>query len=74
MKNDIQDQDKNHPSNAFNNILEETLREGARKLLQQTIEAEVDDYLEMYKHIREEDDKQSVIRNGHLPKRAIQTT
>lgn len=73
MKNDIIEQENNHPSNAFNNALDETLRQGARKLLQQAIENEVDEYVMMFKEQKEDDNKRSVVRNGYLPERSIQT-
>ena len=53
--------------------LEEILRDGARKLLQQAIENEVDEYLELYKNQKDEKGRRSVKRNGYLPKRQIQT-
>lgn len=73
MKNDSLFNENCHTSNSFNNALEETLREGARKLLQQAIEKEVDEYLEMTKHIKQPDNTRSVVRNGYLPQRSIQT-
>jgi len=73
MKNDITSQENNHPSNAFNNALEDTLRNGARRLLQQTIEIEVNEYLEKHMHFKEEDNTRTMIRNGYLPEREIQT-
>jgi transposase-like protein len=73
MKENIISQEKNHPSNVFNNALEETLREGARKLLQQAIECEVDEYIKMFNRQRGDDHKKSIVRNGYLPQRALQT-
>jgi putative transposase len=57
----------------FRTGLEEILREGARKLLQQAIENEVNECLEMYKGIKNEEGRKTVKRNGYLPKRKIQT-
>ncbi len=73
MKNDNIIQENNHPSNAFNNALEETLREGARRLLQQAIENEVKEYIENNQLLKLKDNRRSVIRNGYLPERSIQT-
>lgn len=53
--------------------LEEILREGAKRLLQQAIENEVDEFLELHKHKRDESGRRMVKRNGYLPKRQIQT-
>ena len=49
------------------------LREGAQRLLQDAIEAEVAALLERYLDSRLEDGRQRVVRNGHLPKRSVQT-
>ncbi len=73
MKNHILTQENNHASNAFNNALEETLREGASKLLQQAIENEVNEYLEKHMHLKGDDNTRAIIRNGYLPKREVQT-
>lgn len=73
MKDHTLSQENNLPSNAFNNALEETLREGARKLLQQAIEHEVDSYLEKHLDYKESDSTRTLVRNGYLPKRNIQT-
>jgi len=73
MKKDNIGEENNHPSNAFADILEETLRLGARRLLQEAVDFEVDDYIEMYKALRGLDNRRLVIRNGYLPERAIQT-
>ena len=53
--------------------LEDILREGARKLLQQAIENEVIDFLERHAHKKDENDKRIVKRNGYSPERDIQT-
>ena len=53
--------------------LEEILREGARKLLQQAIENEVQEHLDSYKHMKDEQGRSVVKRNGYLPQRNIQT-
>lgn len=57
----------------FKTGLEEILREGARKLLQQAIENEVQECIESYRHERYEEGRRVVKRNGYLPQRRIQT-
>lgn len=57
----------------FDNALEAVLKQGAQQLLQKAIEAEVDDYLECYCNNRNSKGHRLVTRNGHLPKRQIQT-
>lgn len=53
--------------------LEEILRDGARRLLQEAIENEVREYIEEQSQIRDEDGKRLVVRNGRLPQREIIT-
>jgi len=57
----------------FKTGLEEIIREGARKLLQQAIENEVQEQLEFFKEKRDETGRRAVKRNGYLPQRQIQT-
>lgn len=64
---------ENLQENTVSNILEETLRDGARKMLQQAIELEVKEYLEANQPLRDENSHRMVKRNGYLPQREIQT-
>lgn len=49
------------------------LREGARKMLTQAIELEVDDYIRRHAGQLDETGKRLVVRNGFMPERTIQT-
>ena len=53
------------------NILDELLREGARKMLQFAIEKEVSDFIESNKPNKTPDGKSLVFRNGYAPERDI---
>ena len=53
--------------------LTEVLRQGARDLLQKAIEAEAAAIIGQYQELRDEQGRQRVVRNGHLPERTIQT-
>lgn len=53
--------------------LEEYLREGARRLLQQAIEHEVEEHLRQHSHRLTQDGHKAVVRNGSLPEREIIT-
>jgi len=56
----------------FNSTLEKILKEGARKMLQQAIENEIDEYLS--KHQEKDDNHHRIVkRNGYLPSRKILT-
>ena len=49
------------------------LQEGARRMLAEAIEAEVEAFVASYEHIRDESGRRLVIRNGYLPERTIQS-
>ncbi|HIE01723.1 MAG TPA: IS256 family transposase [Thiotrichaceae bacterium] len=51
----------------------EVLRTGARKLLTEALEAEIEGFLAQYRDLRDDQDRQRVVRNGYLPERQIQT-
>lgn len=53
--------------------LDEIVREGARKMLQAAIDAEVDTFIEEHQHRRDEQGRRLVIKNGNLPAREILT-
>lgn len=61
------------PSEHFSRALEQTLKEGARRLLQQAIENEVEEFIDAFRESRTKDGRRSVIRNGYLPERSVQT-
>ncbi len=53
--------------------LTQVLREGARALLAQAIEAEVAEFLAQHRDQQDEAGRARVVRNGYLPERTIQT-
>lgn len=53
--------------------LTEVLRNGARALLAQAIEAEVADFLGKHADLKTEDGRQRIVRHGHLPEREVMT-
>ena len=53
--------------------LDELVREGAQKMLQSAIEAEVNDFLLAHEHRQDEAGRRQVVRNGHLPSRELVT-
>jgi putative transposase len=53
--------------------LTELLRQGARTLIQQVVEAELVELLAKFEGRRLEDGRAAVVRNGYQPERAIQT-
>ena len=57
----------------FNDQLTEVLRNGARALLAQAVEAEVADFLAKHADLKTEDGQRRVVRHGHLPEREVMT-
>src|SRR5690625_5513502 len=53
--------------------LHELLRNGARDLIARAVEAELNTFLEQYADHRTDQGHQTVVRNGYLPARTIQT-
>src|ERR671910_1434696 len=49
------------------------LREGARRMLMQAIEAEVEAFLAAHAGLVDEQGRRRLVRNGHAPERRIQT-
>src|SRR6478752_6214462 len=49
------------------------LREGARRMLMQAIEAEVETFLTAHGSLVDEQGRRRLVRNGHAPERQIQT-
>lgn len=58
---------------SVDDALTDLLRAGARELLAQAIEAEVEDVLSAHAHLRTEDGRRRVVRHGHGPEREILT-
>jgi putative transposase len=50
-------------------VLTDLLRDGARRLLAQAIEAEVVAWIDDHAHLKDEDGRRQVVRNGHHPDR-----
>jgi putative transposase len=72
MKNDEPVGSENQAAQK-NGLLEEIIREGARKVLQAAIEHEVGAYLDMFKELKDETGKRMVVRHGFLPERDLLT-
>jgi putative transposase len=54
-------------------VLEDFVREGARRMLQAALQAEVEEHLAHYKDFVDENGRRVVVRNGSQPRRAILT-
>jgi transposase-like protein len=61
------------PPGTFTDLLTEILRDGARALLAQAVEAEVADFLAEHANELTDDGRQRVVRHGRLPERQVMT-
>ena len=66
-------EDEMNASKLCKSLLDETLREGAQKLLKAAIENEVEQYIQLHRNAVDGQGKSLVVRNGHHRKRDIQT-
>ncbi len=57
----------------FSDPLTDILRDGARTLLAQAVEAEVAGFMAKHVDLKTEDGHQRIVRHGHLPEREIMT-
>jgi len=61
------------PETFINDPITDVLRTGARKLLAEALEIEIEDFLDQYRNLKDSRNLQRVVRNGYLPEREIQT-
>jgi putative transposase len=57
----------------FSDALSDLIRRGARQIIAQAVEAELQAFLGQYRDRRDEQGRQVVVRNGYLPERTITT-
>lgn len=73
MKNHEPVTRENQAEESEKSLLEEIIREGARKLLQAAVEQEVTTYIEKFKDLKDEEGRRIVVRHGFLPERSLLT-
>ena len=61
------------PAPSPDDPLTELLRRGARELIHQAVEAELQTFMDTYAQDRLPDGRQAVVRNGYQPRRQVQT-
>jgi transposase-like protein len=59
------------PASTSQDVLTGILRQGAQRMLTQAIEAEVAEWIESHRQLRDAAGHRQVVRNGRLPKRTI---
>lgn len=65
--------DLKRPDLFIDDPLTDILRRGARQLLAQALETEIDIFIHQYKELVDELGRQRIVRNGYLPERKIQS-
>ena len=73
MKNDSRIMFNSPELSGGRSAIEEILRSGAQMMLQQALENEIAGFLEAHSCVTLEDGRQTVVRNGFMPARDIQT-
>ena len=58
---------------SIEDTLTDLLRTGAKRLIQEAVELELEALLTNYKNVTDISGRQTVVRNGYLPERNIQT-
>ncbi len=53
--------------------LDEIIKEGAQRILQQALEIEIEEFVEKYSNLRVETEKKRIVRNGYQNERSFQT-
>jgi putative transposase len=61
------------PDTFVDDPISEILRQGARSLITQALEIEIENFINQYKDLRDQMGLQRIVRNGYLPERQIQT-
>lgn len=60
-------------SASFRDALTELVRQGARQIIAQAVEAELQEFLAQYQNLKDEQGRKAVVRNGYLPERTVLT-
>jgi transposase-like protein len=74
MKSDnVVELDSRDPNPNTRSVLDEIVREGARRMLQAALEAEVDEVVAKFGNVVDTNGRRVVVRNGRLPERELVT-
>jgi len=57
----------------FSDPLTDLIRNGARRIIEEALEIEIEQFVERFRDLRTANNKRRIIRNGHLPERGIVT-
>jgi transposase-like protein len=62
------------PEESFQDSLTEILRKGARKMIAEAVEAEFDAFMTKCSTLVDDEGRQRIVRNGHMPAREVLTS
>ena len=62
------------PEPFIDDPITDILRSGARKLLSEALEAEIESFMAQYRDLKDDHGRQRITRNGYLPERQIQSS
>ena len=65
--------DLKKPEPFINDQITAIIRQGARTLLAQALEVEIELFINQYADLKDELGRRRIVRNGHLPEREIQS-
>ncbi len=65
--------DLKKPESVINDPITTVLRNGARRLLAQALEAEIEVFINQYTDLKDEQGRRRIVRNGFMPDRKIQS-
>ena len=74
MKNEATIIPSDLPEGSAVSMIDQLVREGARRMLQSAIESEVSEYIERHQYVRDAKGRQAIVRNGTMPERELATT
>ena len=61
------------PAESPRDVLTEVLQRGAKRLLAEALEVEIEEFLGCYRELRDDRGRARIVRNGYLPEREVQT-
>jgi putative transposase len=60
-------------SETFHDALSELVRQGARHIIAEAVESELQEFVSQYQNLKDTQGRQAVVRNGYLPERTVST-
>jgi len=73
MKKNARTEDLNPQENIAQHPLDEIVRRGAKQMLEQALEIEIESFVERYQYLLDDEGRRLVTRNGYSPERKIIT-